>query len=334
MMIEELINKGKEFERNAKVISEIEEGKRQLKIFLEKYPFKEKPELIDSLTPEKIYSPGSEDYLFLWIEHKTRSLGAISVYAKFYTSAMEKINQFKQLLKVIVDKNIPLNDKVDYDCGIAGFRGEDRLIIKKIIYCYFSDKIIPIFSTIDLERFCQKLNLNYEKESVSKYHKPYEDLTVGEKFELLNGMLLKFKATHFPSWDNPLFMRFLYEIFPKEKITEVNIQSSPLYKYGLLFEPQTEQEVVYLFSQLHRKLGFPYIVQFQKDFPDAVVLDTNREIKKIEIEKIASDFVNHGHPAEDCDFIVCWENDLKEIPEKFPKIISLKEYLAEYEGYG
>jgi len=329
MTIEELIEKGKEFERNAKVISEIEEGKRQLKIFLEKYPFREKPELIDSLIPEKIYSPGSEDYFFLWIEHKTRSLGAIWVYAKYYTSAIEKIDQFKQLLKVIVNENIPLKEKVDYDCGIPGFRGEDRLIIKKIIYCYFSDKIIPVFLTMDLESFCQKLNLNYEKESLSKYYKPYGDLTVGEKFELLNGMLMEFKAKHFSSWDNPLFMRFLYEIFPK-----VPIQASPLFKYGLLFEPQTEQEVFYLFSQLHRKLDFPYIVQFQKDFPDVVALDKTRELKKIEIEKFASDFIAHGHPTEGCDFIVCWENDLKEIPEKFPRIISLKEYITEYEGCG
>jgi hypothetical protein len=328
MLVEELIEKGKEFEWNSEVISKIEEGKQQLKSFLLKYPFREKPELIDSLTPEKIYAPGSDDYFFLWIEHKTRSLGAISVYGKYYNNAIEKIDKFKQLLKVIINENIPIREKIDYNCGITGFGG-DKLIIKKILYCYFSEMVLPIFLTTDLEHFCQKLNLNYEKEALSTYNKSYEDLTLGEKYELLNGMLLEFIAKHFPSWDKPLFVRFLYEIFPKKVVT----QSSPLYKYGLLFEPQTEQEVVYLFSQLHRKLDFPYIVQFQTDFPDVTVLGVNRQLKKIEIEKVVSDFIAHGHSPEDCDFIVCWENDLKEIPEKFPKIISLKEYLTEYEGY-
>jgi hypothetical protein len=327
--LEQLLSKARELEKNSELIKKIEEGKRQLKIFLEKYPFREKPEMIDSLTPEKIYNPGSDDYFFLWIEFKTRSLGAISVYGKYYNNAIEKIDKFKQLLKIIVDESIPLREKVDYDCGIPGFRG-DRLITKKIIYCYFSDEIIPIFLTEDLKDFCQKLNLNYEKESLSTYNKPFEDLTVGEKYELLNGMLLKFKAKHFPSWDNALFMIFLYKTFPREE--GPYIEAIPLYKYGLLFEPRTEQEVVYLFSQLHRKLGFPYIVQFQETFPDVIVLDANRQLKKIEIEKLASDFEKHGHSPENCDFIICWENDLKEIPEKFPKIISLKEYITEYES--
>lgn len=64
MLLEELLQKGKEFEQNNEIVQKIEEGKRQLELFLTKYPFKEKPELIDSLTPEKIYSPGSEDYFF------------------------------------------------------------------------------------------------------------------------------------------------------------------------------------------------------------------------------------------------------------------------------
>jgi len=334
VMLEQLLSIAKELERNTELIRRIEEGKQQLKIFLERYPFREKPELIDSLTAEKIYHPGSNDYFFLWIEHKTRSLGAIFAYGgKVYPNAVEKIEQFKQLLEVLVDENKTIREKIDYDCGIRGFGG-DKLIAKKILYCYFNEAIIPIFKTEDLEHFCKKLNINYEIEATKLYGKPYKNLTTGEKYELLNGLLMEFKRQYFPTLDNPLFTRLLYETFPrtpKEQEEERTIPARPLQKFGLLFEPQTEQEVVYLFSQLHRELDFPYIIKFQKDFPDVIVLDKNREPKKIEIEKFASDFIAHRHPPEECDFIVCWENDLTEIPEKFPQIIPLKDYILEYE---
>jgi hypothetical protein len=70
--------------------------------------------MIDSLTPEKIYNPGSDDYFFLWIEHKTRSLGAIFVYGgKVYPNVVEKIDQFKQLLKVLVDDKKTIRENVE-----------------------------------------------------------------------------------------------------------------------------------------------------------------------------------------------------------------------------
>jgi len=63
------------------------------------------------------------------------------------------------------------------------------------------------------------------------------------------------------------------------------------------------------------------------------IVERTKELERIEIEKFASDFKRHGHPPEECDFIICWENDLTEteIPEEFPQIISLKDYILEYE---
>ncbi|MEM2695770.1 MAG: hypothetical protein QXU09_02410 [Thermoproteota archaeon] len=333
-VLEQLLAKARELAQNSELVRKIEEGKNNLKTFLKKYPFRERPDLIDDLTSERIYNPGSDDYFFLWMEHKTRNLGAIFTYGgNIYPNAIERIDQFKQLLKVLVDESKTIKEKIDYDCGIKGFGG-DKLIAKKILYCYFSNELLPIFKTDDLERFCRKLNIDFERDATITYNKPYEDLTVGKKYELLNKALLGFKNQHFQDLDNPLFTRLLYEAFPNEERTKT-VQTKPfqpLYKIGLLFEPQTEQEVVYLFSRLHRELGFPYIIKFQESFPDIVVLDENRELKRIEIEKFASDFINHKHPPEECDFIICWENDLTEIPEEFPQIISLKDYISEYEG--
>lgn len=103
----------------------------------------------------------------------------------------------------------------------------------------------------------------------------------------------------------------------------------PLHSLGALFQPECEQEVVYLFSVLHRDLGFPYVLKLQTAFPDCVVINKNRETKTIEFEVMASDFIHHGHPKEGCDFIVCWENDLDEPVEGMPEIISVKDYITQ-----
>lgn len=102
----------------------------------------------------------------------------------------------------------------------------------------------------------------------------------------------------------------------------------PLHPLGALSEPECEQEVVYLFAGLHRDLGFPYVLKLRTDFPDAVVINKNRQIKNIEFELRASDFAQRGHPKDGCDFVVCWENDLEEPIEGMPEILSLKEFVA------
>lgn len=63
--------------------------------------------------------------------------------------------------------------------------------------------------------------------------------------------------------------------------------------------------------------------------PDAVVIDKDRETKTIEFELRASDFIQHGHPRDGRGFIVCWENDLEAPIEGTPKILSLKEFVAQ-----
>jgi len=48
--------------------------------------------------------------------------------------------------------------------------------------------------------------------------KSYEMLSVGQKFEILNKVLVEFKNTipEFRGWDNVLFARFLYDCFPRK----------------------------------------------------------------------------------------------------------------------
>lgn len=105
----------------------------------------------------------------------------------------------------------------------------------------------------------------------------------------------------------------------------------PLTEVGLLYEPVSEIGVVFLFSKHHRKLGYPYVLRIQREFPDATVLNDKGEPEKIEFEYKSSNFLKHGHDPKQCDAIVCWEDDTDEIPEKV-KIVELKSALDEIFG--
>ena len=117
----------------------------------------------------------------------------------------------------------------------------------------------------------------------------------------------------------------MFPLPPKERIRWGKpVAPQPLNKLGLLFEPQTHEEMMFLFSKMHEKIGFPYILKIQTAYPDVEALDEDRTVKKIEIETFASQF---DHDPKGCDFIVCWENDLETVPEDWPEIIQLEDYL-------
>jgi hypothetical protein len=313
--------------------SELDAAWRNHAEFIKRYPFREHPELIDKLTPDDIYKKGAEDYFFLWVEHRTRALGAIFTYGGLvYPNAVANIDKFKKLLKIAVDDAKPLREKIDAPWEeIKGFGG-DKLIAKKIIFLYYPEKMIPIFKTDHLERIMEGLGVSeeeLERRAKGSYGRGYDDLTLGEKYELLNGLLLEFKerVEELKGWDNAYFARFLYWIYPDlKKREERKLKITPLLPRGVLFSPVDELGVACLFFMYHDRLGFPYIVKVSSRFPDVEAIDENGEPVSIELEYRASDFIAHGHPSEDCDYIVCWENDLGEASiTKFPRIISLKD---------
>lgn len=222
----------------------------------------------------------------------------------------------------------PFLKKIDLHWEDIKGWGGDKIIAKKVIFCYYPDQILPLFKTEDLEHFLKNLKLDFKKEAQNKFGKIYDSLTIGQKFELLNNLLISFKNEYHDRLDNLIFAKFLYEKFPPERITQIAKETTPLYHLGILFEPEYEQEVVYLFAIFHRELGFPYIIKIRNEFPDVWVIDKNRDKKRIEIEVKASDFILHKHDKKGCDFIVCWENDI-ENGEDLPQIIALKDFIEE-----
>lgn len=329
MNVTELLEEAKKFENNAKVKRLVENAWSQHKKFLKLYPFRESPENIDLLTQDRIYKSGKEDYFVLWIEQKMKELGHLRIgSSQVWENARNQHDKFKELLRTTVDESLSISQKIDAHWEDIKWFGGDRHIAKKIIFCYYPDTIIPIFNTEHLEDFAYKLGLEFKKRALEEYGKSYDALSIGQKFEVLNNIFSQLKNKHleFNKWDNSFFARFLYETFPPQKLSTEPRLKRPLHSLGILFEPEYEQEVLYLFSVFHRELGFPYVIKIQShEFPDAIVMNKNKETKRIEFEVRASDFIAHGHDKMGCDYIICWENDLEENQQKdLPEILSIK----------
>jgi len=241
-----------EFKKNKKAKETTERGWVQYSKFLRIYPFREHPEYIDNLTSSKVYNPGKE-YFFNWIEQKLKALGHLTIgSARVWINARDNVDKLKELLKITTDDSIPVSEKIDAHWeDIKGFGG-DKHIVKKILFCYYPQFVIPIFKTEDLEHFVEIFNLEYRQKAYENYGRDYDILSIGQKFELLDGLLLEFKNKNkeLRKWDNALFVRFLYTHFPPSKRVEIGKpELKPFSSYGLVSEPQSEQEIVFLFSK-------------------------------------------------------------------------------------
>jgi len=99
---------------------------------------------------------------------------------------------------------------------------------------------------------------------------------------------------------------------------------------GILRAPETEQEVIILFSKLSQHLRMK-IESVSTRFPDAYVRIKKGKrwiTKAAEFEIKSSDFVAHGHDPGKCDMIICWKDDWKQKPKNL-KVIELRKELEE-----
>jgi len=309
----------KNFDVDSKFKKEINKSIDLLHQFRKKYPLNDH-EFITNMTPDDLYKKGS-DYFFKWIQYTLSGIGRIGIGSdRPFLKAGERLDEFKDLLQIAADPKKSLAEKIDAPWDRISGMGGDRVIPKKIISSY-DDKAIPIFKTEDMEYFHNQL--------IGPLSSSYDAFTLGQKYEFLTQAIIKEKQSHTETteWNNAYFMKFLYEMYtPKRE--KVNwgkpIIPQPLSDVGMLFSPQTHEEMVILFAKMHSEIGFPYITRAQIAYPDIFVLDKDRNIKGIEIEVVASQF---DHDPTKCDVIVCWENDLDAVPDNWPEIIQLKDYM-------
>jgi hypothetical protein len=321
------------FDSNNEQKTLVAEASRLLQQFRTKFPFRQNPSSIETLKPEDLWEKesGDRDSFFYWLQYKLKDSGHLYIGSKLpFENAIAQIDEFRHLLKIVVDDGKRINEKVDAPWENISGLGGDKHIVKKIIYCYNPEKVTSVFKTEALEHFCKSVGFKdseIKDEALARFGKLYENLTVGETWELLNALLLgwKNKFSESSKWDNSYFSRFLYEDFStglppgaSEVTSSYGMPATPLNKWGLLFAPRTHEEVVYLFSLLHREIKFPYIVTIQEPYPDITAINDKGEIKKIEIELFASQFA--GHDPKGCDYLVCWENDLDQKPADYLRL--------------
>ncbi len=306
---------------------ELRKARGQLQNFTTRFPFRLRPEIIDNLKAADVYEKGSRDSFLYWVEFGTFDVAHISVFgASIYENVKNNLTQFKSLLKTAVNDSVSLHEKVDAPWDAFRGFGGDRHIAKKIIALFYPEKVLPILNTKYLEHFALKLGLRVQDSTRRLFQRDYDDLTVGEKFEVYHDMFSKWKEEKAPGVDNLVFAKFLYTDLPPPEIPtqpQAEIRSGTLGFMGHLFEPENELGVVSLFSMYHSELGFPFILSIQNSFPDATIIDNDRRTVKAEFEYKASNFIQHEHPSKGCDLIVCWENDLPQTPG--PEILALKD---------
>ncbi|MDP1551968.1 MAG: DUF3578 domain-containing protein, partial [Methanobacteriaceae archaeon] len=221
----EIIKYQKDFE------DEFNESKKDFNEFLRLYPFKENPEKIDSLTKDDIFKKGHSSFLY-YIEFKLKDFGRIRLgSAKYAYNARNQIDDLKILLKIAVEDSLPISKKLDAPWDKIPYWKGDRQIAKKIIYCYNPNKVMPIYNTAHLEHFAYLFNENYDSQA-NKYKKHYDDLTLGEKFEYLNEIILEFKKENIPlEIDNVAFMHFLYKFYPPGSSIQIESFLKYVFKY-------------------------------------------------------------------------------------------------------
>jgi hypothetical protein len=95
---------------------------------------------------------------------------------------------------------------------------------------------------------------------------------------------------------------------------------------GLRYAPANESGVIYVFGRMATELGFE-VERIQQAFPDCEAM---REVAsgkwqrvKIEFEFASRNFLDHKHPPDGCDLIVCWIHNWPDCPENI-EVIELR----------
>ena len=125
------------FDKDGAFKTQIDQTMVLLQKFRTKYPFFEKPDSIDTLGADDIFneSAGNVGDFFHWIEFRLKEIGYLShLYAELYRNIREHLEEFKDLLRTVVDKNKSIAEKVDAPWKEISGMGGDQHLAKKIIF--------------------------------------------------------------------------------------------------------------------------------------------------------------------------------------------------------
>ncbi len=217
-----MLDKAKAFDKNGLIKREVEIEFGRLKELRQKYPFAENLRTIEWLDPDKLFkvNPDEVGEFFRLLENTLKQFGNPTLNSSnTYRNARLQIQDFKNLLRIVVDNRKSLAQKVDAPWEKIGGLGQDKQLAKKINYCfnYENQTILPIFSNQYVRHFTNRVSDTFVAQT--KY------LSLGQEYEHYTTELIKTKNS-FPltqGWDSLYFTRFLYQTFPPpdtERATE------------------------------------------------------------------------------------------------------------------
>jgi hypothetical protein len=212
-----MLDKASAYDKNGLMKREVDNALVLLKEFRVKFPFSENPQSIDGLEPDKILktNPVEIGEFFHSLVYSLNPIGYLTIHSSnVYHNIRVQIEDFKGLLRVVVDKKKSLAEKVDAPWEKISGLGQDKHIAKKIIFCfnYESGNVLPIFSTPHLRNFVNRV--------VDKPNNPTKYYSLGKEYEHLTSELLKAKD-NLPitrPWESAYFARFLYNSYPPPDI--------------------------------------------------------------------------------------------------------------------
>lgn len=223
-----------------------------------------------------------------------------------------------------------------------------------ILHCYplleFATPLSEEFATSS--KISQKIDSLYATRIMGsigalKYSEAinYLELIINEKSTEINSEAASRKET-------PVTRSYLLDVVAQLKSDSGSFQTrdqtpapinspsiaEPLPSYGVVGEridlpvlnyaPLNEMGVILLFGYYLRDLGFSHLEEIRSVFPDAIgmqrVDDRRYRRVRIEFEFMSKNFRTHGHQTQNCDVIVCWEDNWPECPLE---VIELKSAL-------
>lgn len=208
-----MLEQANAYDKNGLMKREVEKALGMLKEFRVKFPFAENPQSIDWLDPDQIFKPDLNETgeFFRYLVYSLDPIGHVAIQnSNIYRNIRMQLGDFKNLLRVVVDKNKQLAQKVDAPWEKINGLGNDKLLAKKTIFCfnYESLAVVPIFSNQHLKHFVNRIT-----DAPSGGTKFY---SLGAEYAYYTAELLKAKDSlpTTKSWEITYFTRFLYNNYP------------------------------------------------------------------------------------------------------------------------
>ena len=243
--------KARVFDSNNAIKHEVNIALASLQDFRQRYAFTENLQEIEWLDPDKLFklNPDQIGDFFLFIENFLKSLSySTKISSNVYRNTRLQIKEFKKLMRKVVDDRATLAEKIDAPWEHIGGFGQNKTLIRKIIFCFNIEKgtVLPIFSNQHMRHFVNSI-LDFPSF-------PTKHSSTGQEYQQYTTELLKAKSSFSltQTWNNLYFTRFLYKSYAPPDIYSASKQAQR--KSNIVTEEQLDlQGFMRLLGELQKQ---------------------------------------------------------------------------------